>query len=158
MRLAGHGFVFCCFNGNVKITPHMFDIWMRLLQRVPGSILWLVKGSPEAERNLQREAQARGIDPARLVFAGRVPRAEYLARLRCADLFLDTFPWNAHGTASNALWASLPIVTYAGRCLQTRVAGSLLRTIGLPELVTSSFDEYETLAYSLATRPGRLAT
>jgi protein O-GlcNAc transferase len=151
------GFVFCCFNGNVKITPRIFDVWMRLLQRVPESVLWLVKGSPEAERNLQREAKARGVDPARLVFADRVPRAEYLARLRSADLFLDTFPWNAHGTASNALWAGLPIVTYAGRAFQTRVAGSLLRTIGLPELVTSSFDEYEALAYSLATEPARLA-
>ena len=106
---------------------------------------------------MQREAETRGVDPARLVFADRVPRAEYLARLRCADLFLDTFPWNAHGTASNALWAGLPIVTYAGRCLQTRVAGSLLRSIGLPELVTSSFEQYEALAFSLATEPERLA-
>lgn len=151
------GFVFCCFNGNLKITPRMFDVWMRLLQRVPGSVLWLVKDSPETERNLQREAEARGIDPARLVFADRVPRTEYLARLRCADLFLDTFPWNAHGTASNALWADLPIVTYAGRCLQTRVAGSLLRAVGLPELITASFEQYEALAFTLASEPARLA-
>ena len=151
------GFVFCSFNQNLKITPHLFDVWMRLLQRVPESVLWLVSDSPEAERNLQREADARRVDPARLVFAHRVSRAEYLARLACADLFLDTFPWNAHGTASNALWAGLPIVTYAGRSLQTRVAGSLLRTIGLPELVTNSLEEYEALAFSLATEPKRLA-
>jgi predicted O-linked N-acetylglucosamine transferase (SPINDLY family) len=108
------GFVFCSFNQNLKITPLLFGAWMRLLQRVAGSVLWLVKDFPEAERNLRREAAARGIDPSRLIFADRVPTPEYLARLRVADLFLDTLPWNAHGTASNALFAGLPIVTCAG--------------------------------------------
>ena len=151
------GFVFCCFNGNLKITPRVFDVWMRLLQSVPGSVLWLLKGSAAAEQNLRREAEARGIAPARLSFATRIPLDEHLARHRLADLFLDTFPYNAHTTASDALWAGLPIVTFAGRAFHARVAGSLLHAIGLPDLVTSSLEEYEALAFSLATEPDRLA-
>lgn len=156
--LPDDGFVFCSFNQLIKFTPDLFSVWMRLLARVPGSVLWLRSGDETANRNLLVEASARGIEPARLVFASRVPsRAEHLARQRLAGLFLDTFPYNAHSTACDALWAGLPIVTCAGRSFQSRVAGSLLRAVGLPDLVTTSFEEYEALAFSLATEPARLA-
>lgn len=150
------GFVFCCFNNNFKITPRMFDIWMRLLSGLPGSVLWILKDHADVEPNLRREAESRGVDPVRLVFAPRVPSADHLARHRCADLFLDTLPYNAHTTASDALWAGLPIVTCAGKSFQSRVAGSLLHAIGLPDLITSSLQDYEALALSLATQPERL--
>ena len=107
--LPAEGFVFCCFNTSWKITPAVFDAWMRLLQAVPGSVLWLLRDNPDAEANLRKEAAARGTDPARLVFAGRLAPAEHLARHRLADLFLDTLPYNAHTTASDALWAGLPL-------------------------------------------------
>src|SRR5262249_50759059 len=109
------GFVFCCFNNTYKITPPVFDAWMRLLRQVPGSVLWLFRDNEAAERNLRREAAARGIDPARLVFAGRVGVEDHLARQRLAGLFLDTLPYNAHTTASDALWAGLPVVTCLGQ-------------------------------------------
>ncbi len=155
--LPDEGFVFCCFNNNFKITPGMFEVWMRLLKRIPGSVFWILKDQPTVETNLRREAEARGIDPGRLVFAPRIlPLADHLARHRLADLFLDTFPYNAHTTASDALWAGLPIVTCAGKTFPARVAGSLLRAIGLPDLVTTSLEEYEALAFKLATVPARL--
>jgi predicted O-linked N-acetylglucosamine transferase (SPINDLY family) len=142
--------VFCCFNNNYKLTPEVFDVWMRLLRAVPASVLWLLGVNEVAERNLRREAEARGFDPKRLVFAPRVKQAEHLARHRLADLFLDTLPYNAHTTSSDALWAGLPVLTCAGATFSGRVAGSLLHAVGLPELVTSSLEEYEALAMKLA--------
>jgi protein O-GlcNAc transferase len=151
------GTVFCSFNNNFKITPPMFDVWMRLLHRVAGSVLWLRAGSPAAERNLRREAEARGVAPERLVFAPLVALEDHLARHRCADLFLDTLPYNAHTTASDALWAGLPLVTCLGETFAGRVAASLLDAVGLPELVTRSLEDYEALAFALATDAARLA-
>jgi predicted O-linked N-acetylglucosamine transferase (SPINDLY family) len=151
------GFVFCCFNAAWKITPALFDTWMRLLAAMPGSLLWLLDDNPTARRNLKARALARGVDPARLVFAPRLPSAAHLARHRLADLFLDTLPYNAHTTASDALWAGLPVLTCQGQQFDGRVAGSLLETMGLPELVTRDLEEYETLALALAHDPARLA-
>jgi predicted O-linked N-acetylglucosamine transferase (SPINDLY family) len=155
--LPEEGFVFCCFNSCYKITPELFDVWMRLLGRVSGSVLWLLEANPTAVRNLQREAAARGVDPRRLVLASAKPHAEYLAQHRLADLFLDTLPINAHTTASDALWAGLPLLTCRGSAFAGRVAASLLRTVGLPELITANLAEYEALAFELATTPQRLA-
>ena len=151
-------FVFCCFNAHHKISPDMFDGWMRLLKTVPGSVLWLRDASPGINARLVREATARGIDGARLVFAGKEAHfARHLGRQGQADLFLDTFPYNAHVTASDALWAGLPIVTLRGRSYVSRVAASFLSTLGLEELIVESLPEYERLAASLATDPQRLA-
>jgi protein O-GlcNAc transferase len=157
MSLPDDGFVFCCFNNNWKITPAMFDVWMRLLHQVEGSVLWLLRDNEGAERNLCREAWQRGVDPSRLVFAGRLPHAEHLARHRLADLFLDTLPYNAHTTASDALWAGLPVVTCMGEAFAGRVGASLLHSAGVPELITSNLQEYEALALRLARDPDRLA-
>jgi predicted O-linked N-acetylglucosamine transferase (SPINDLY family) len=151
--LPDDGFVFCCFNKSYKIRRPIFDVWMRLLAAVPGSVLWLLQDNDGAERNLRREAAAHGIDPARLVFAGRASLEDHLARHRLADLFLDTLPYNAHTTASDALWAGLPIVTCLGQAFAGRVAASLLNAIGLPELVTHNLTDYEALALRLATDP-----
>ncbi|WP_019141866.1 tetratricopeptide repeat protein [Noviherbaspirillum massiliense] len=150
-------FVFCSFNNNYKITPAVFDIWMRLLHQIAGSVLWLYEGNAAAAANLRREAQARGIAPEQLVFAPRLPQAEHLARQQLADLFLDTLPVNAHTTASDALWAGLPVLTCTGQAFAGRVATSLLHAVGLPELVTQSLDEYEALALRLASMPAELA-
>src|SRR6516162_1117897 len=150
------GCVFCCFNNNWKITPEVFSVWIRLLHAVEGSVLWLVRDNESVERNLRKEAQARGIDPARLVFAGRLPLEDHLARHRLADLFLDTLPYNAHTTASDALWVGLPVLTCMGNAFAGRVAASLLNAIGLPELVTHSIEDYETLALRLAKHPSLL--
>jgi len=155
--LPQHGFVFCCFNNSYKITPTFFDIWMRLLRAVPKSVLWLLGANTWARANLTREAVARGIEPERLVFAPKLALAEHLTRHRLADLFLDTLPYNAHTTASDALWAGLPLLTCAGNTFAGRVAGSLLRAIGLDELVTTALEEYEALALRLAREPERLA-
>jgi predicted O-linked N-acetylglucosamine transferase (SPINDLY family) len=152
------GFVFCSFNNNYKITPAEFDIWMRLLARVDGSVLWLLRDNEWAETNLRKEAQARGVDPGRLIFADRMALPDHLARHRCADLFLDSFNCNGHTTASDALWAGLPIVTRLGESFAARVAGSLLHAIGMPELVTETALDYERMALDLATNPDRLAT
>jgi len=149
--LPEQGFVFCCFNGSWKINAKVFDVWMRLLHAVDGSVLWLLRDNPGAERNLRNAARARGIDPGRLVFAGRVPLEEHLARHRLADLFLDTLPYNAHTTASDTLWSGLPLITQKGDAFPGRVAASLLNAIGLPELVTHSTADYEALARRLAT-------
>jgi protein O-GlcNAc transferase len=151
------GFVFACFNNSYKITPVEFDIWMRLLKQVDGSVLWLLKGTPETENNLRRETQARGVDPARLVFAPRVAVGDHLARHDLADLFVDTFIVNAHTTASDALWAGLPVVALAGNSFVARVSASLLHACGLDELVTGTAADYEALALSLARDPERLA-
>lgn len=151
------GFVFCSFNNNYKITPAVFDVWMRLLKQVPGSVLWLLGANAVASANLKREAQARGIPSDRLVFAPRMPQKEHLARQQAADLFLDTLPVNAHTTASDALWAGLPVLTCSGNAFAGRVAGSLLHAVGMPELVTRSLEEYEALALKVATSPATLA-
>jgi predicted O-linked N-acetylglucosamine transferase (SPINDLY family) len=151
------GFVFCCFNNNYKITPEVFSIWMRVLERVPGSVLWLLEANALAQENLRREAQRRGVAPERLVFAPTLPADEHLARLRLADLFLDTRPVNAHTTASDALWAGLPLVTCTDDAFASRVAASLLHAIGLPELAASDPQEYEAIALRIATTPSLLA-
>lgn len=151
------GFVFCCFNNNYKITPPVFSIWMRLLREIPGSTLWLLKDNDGARRNLQAAAQASGIDPARLVFAPRLAHSEHLVRHRLADLFLDTLPYNAHTTASDALWAGLPVLTCAGSAFAGRVAGSLLGAVGLGDLVTYEAQDYEAMALKLARAPRLLA-
>jgi protein O-GlcNAc transferase len=149
--LPDDGFVFCCFNNNWKITAPVFDIWMRLLGAVEGSVLWLLQDNGGAEGNLRKEAAARGIDPARLVFATRMEPEDHLARHRLADLFVDTLPYNAHTTASDALWVGLPVLTCRGASFAGRVATSLLRAAGLPELTTRDLGEYEALALRLAT-------
>jgi predicted O-linked N-acetylglucosamine transferase (SPINDLY family) len=151
------GFVFCCFNNNYKITPPTFDGWMRILQRVEDSVLWLLQDNPLAAENLRKEAQARGVSPQRLVFAQRMPLDEHLARQKLADLFIDTLPYNAHTTTSDALWAGLPVLTCAGESFASRVAASLLKAIGLPELVTHSQQDFEDLAVELASQPQQLA-
>lgn len=150
------GFVFCCFNNNYKITPNIFDCWMRILIRVEGSVLWLLEDNLTAANNLRREASARGISIDRLVFAKRMPLPEHLARHHAADLFIDTLPCNAHTTASDALWAGLPVLTCIGESFSGRVAASLLNAIDLGELITSSKEEYEALAVYLATNPMKL--
>jgi predicted O-linked N-acetylglucosamine transferase (SPINDLY family) len=157
LGLPAAGFVFCCFNNNYKITPRTFDIWMRLLSGVPGSVLWLLEGNAAAVRNLRQEAQRRGVNPERLVFAPRMNLPEHLARHRQADLFVDTLPCNAHTTASDALWAGLPLLTCTGGTFAGRVSASLLHAAGLPELVTDSLDAYEARARELATAAGELA-
>jgi protein O-GlcNAc transferase len=151
--LPEEGFVFCCFNQNWKITPEVFDVWMRLLNAIESSVLWLLRDNKSAERKLRHEAQARGVDPTRLVFADRSPSEDHLARHRLADLFLDTTPYNAHTTASDALRVGVPVVTQLGEAFAGRVAASLLNAIGLPELVTRGMTEYEALALRLAREP-----
>ncbi|WP_284262980.1 UDP-N-acetylglucosamine-peptide N-acetylglucosaminyltransferase [Bradyrhizobium iriomotense] len=148
--LADDAFVYCAFNRTSKITPPLFDAWMRLLTKTAGSVLWLLDGDPVARENLKREAVARGIAAERIVFAPHVPTDEHLARHQLADLFLDTLPYNAHTTASDALWAGLPVLTCLGTAFAGRVAASLLNAVGLPELVTRSLDEYESLALRIA--------
>jgi len=151
------GFVFCSFNNNFKITPEMFGVWMELLKEVPGSVLWLLEGNRFAPANLCREAKRRGVAAERLVFAPHKPLAEHLARHRLADLFLDTFPYNAHTTASDALWVGCPVLTMAGETFASRVAASLLRVLGLPELITRSLADYQDAALRLARNAGLLA-
>jgi protein O-GlcNAc transferase len=157
MGLPNEGLVFCCFNASYKISRKEFDIWMRLLGKVENSVLWLLKSNKWAEQNLKREAEARGVSAERLIFAEKVPPDEHLARQKLADLFLDTFNVNAHTTTSDALWAGLPVLTKLGEGFAARVAASLLRAIGLPELITESEEAYEALALALATDPNELA-
>ena len=155
--LPERGLVFCCFNNAYKILPEVFAVWMRLLARLPGSVLWLLETGSQAKANLRREAAAAGIDGERLIFAPRVAVGAHVARNAAADLFLDTYPYGAHTTANDALLAGLPLVTCVGDTLVSRIAGSQLNTIGLPELITASLAEYEALALALATDPVRLA-
>ena len=155
--LPEHGFVFCCFNHNWKITAPLFDIWMRLLDQVDGSVLWLLQGNETIRANLKREAQARGIDPERVIFAGRTTPELHLARQQLADLFLDTLPYNAHTTASDALWAGLPVVTTPGNSFPARVAASILQVADVPELIADDLAAYEVLALKLATDAKTLA-
>jgi predicted O-linked N-acetylglucosamine transferase (SPINDLY family) len=157
--LPERGLVFCCFNNGFKITPEVFTIWMRLLREIDGSVLWLSPANSNAPGNLRREAERRGIAADRLIFASRVPLNEdHLARLRHADLFLDTTPYNAHATACDALWAGVPVLTCSGPSFASRVAGSLLGAVGLPELITGSLEDYEALALKLARDPALLAS
>ena len=156
LGLPGHGFVFCCFNNNFKILPTTFASWMRMLKAVEGSVLWLFKDNSWAVENLKKEALKQGVDAQRLVFAERMPLPEHLARHRQADLFLDTLPYNAHTTASDALWAGLPVLTLMGQSFASRVAASLLNAIGLPELIPNTQEEYEALAIELAMNPQKL--
>ena len=156
VRLPETGFVFCCFNNNYKITPDVFDVWMRLLRNVRDSVLWLLEDNPLASSNLRREAEERGVAPERLVFAPRLKPDEHLARHALADLFLDTLPCNAHTTASDALWAGLPLLTCMGGTFPGRVAGSLLNAVGLPELITHDLESYEARALELASTPPML--
>ena len=156
--LPDDGFVFCSFNNTYKITPPIFDVWMRLLTNVEGSVLWLSSLNKAARENLKREAQARGVAPERLIFAPRMENpADHLARHQLADIFLDTLYYNAHTTASDALWAGLPLITCEGQTFASRVGSSLLRAVGLPELVTTSLEDYEALALKLARDPALLA-
>jgi predicted O-linked N-acetylglucosamine transferase (SPINDLY family) len=156
--LPEHAFVYCSFNNNFKFTAEVFAAWMRILGQVPGSVLWLLADNDTARENMLRAADAAGIARARIVFAPRVAPQEYLARFALADLMLDTFPYNAGTTASDALWMGTPIVTLAGRSYISRMAGSLLTAIGLPDLITDSLAAYERLAVDLGRAPARIAS
>jgi protein O-GlcNAc transferase len=151
------GMVFCSFNEAYKITPTMFDVWMRLLQQTPGSVLWLFASNSRAPENLRREARVRGVDPQRLIFAPRLSHTAHLGRLALADLVLDTLPYNAHTTASDALWSGVPVLTCPGETFASRVAGSLLQTMGLPELIADNLEHYQRKARELAEQPEILA-
>jgi predicted O-linked N-acetylglucosamine transferase (SPINDLY family) len=151
------GFVFCSFNNTYKISPREFDIWMRLLKRVEGSVLWLFKGNDYAAQNLRKEALKRGVDPDRLIFAEKLSQSEHLARHKHADLLLDTFNVNAHTTASDALWAGLPLVTLPGEQFAARVAASILTAANLPELIAKDEVDYEAIALDLALNPEKIA-
>ena len=151
------GFVFCCFNNSYKIIPEVFDIWMRILGRVNGSVLWLVANDNLVEKNLHKEAEARNVDGGRLIFAPRMPYPEHLARLSLANLFLDTAPYNAGTTASDALWAGLPILTRVVDGFAGKMAASLLNATGLAELIASTPQDYEDLAIEFATNPEKMA-
>lgn len=153
LGLPERGFVFCCFNNNYKISPEIFSSWLRILSSIEGSVLWLFEGNPSVANNLKRVAQKNGVDSSRLIFAPRMESSDHLARYELADLFLDTFPCNAHTTASDSLWAGVPILTIKGNSFSARVASSLLHAIGLPELSTTSKEEYEALAIKLAINP-----
>jgi predicted O-linked N-acetylglucosamine transferase (SPINDLY family) len=157
LGLPSGGFVFCCFNNNNKILPEVFDRWMRILSRTENSVLWLQQANETAAGNLRKEASRRGIDGGRLIFADRVTSLnEHLSRLRAADLFLDTFPYNAHATSLDTLWAGVPLLTYPGKSFASRVAASLVSTVGLPELIAGSPSQYEEKALELAADPVRL--
>jgi len=155
--LPDDAFVFCCFNNSYKILPEMLARWIRILARVPGSVLWLIEENAVAAANLRKQAEVHGIEAARLIFAPRQPLPQHLARHRLADLFLDTLPYNAHTTASDALWAGLPLLTCRGTAFAGRVAASLLEAVGLPELIAETPDQYETMAVELARSPHKLA-
>jgi predicted O-linked N-acetylglucosamine transferase (SPINDLY family) len=154
--LPAEGPVLCCFNNSFKLTPDCFDIWMRLLLAHPAAVLWLVAQHALTQRNLRHEAQRRGVDPNRLIFAAQLPYEQHLARLGCADLFLDTLPFNGGTTVSDALWAGLPVISCSGEALASRMGGSLLRAVGLDELVSSDLAGYERLALALLADRRRL--
>ncbi|MDC0152987.1 hypothetical protein OAI81_01830 [Candidatus Pelagibacter sp.] len=156
LGLPKDGFVFCCFNNNYKITPQVFDVWMRLLERVENSVLWILSENINISKNLKKEATLRGVDFNRIVFAERIKMNEHLARQKVADLFIDTFPYTGHTTASDALWVGLPVLTRIGKSFASRVSASLLNAIGLSELATNSEKEYEDLAIELATNSAKL--
>ena len=153
LNLPEDAFVFCSFNNNFKITPEMFDLWCKLLRQVPDSVLWMLADNPAAQKNLMAEAKKRGVEPSRLIFASRMSNQDHLARHAAADLLLDTFPCNAHTTASDALFMGVPLVTLMGETFASRVAASILKAAGHPELVAQSMSEYETIALRLARNP-----
>jgi predicted O-linked N-acetylglucosamine transferase (SPINDLY family) len=153
--LPEQGFVFCSFNNSYKYTPEIFAVWLELLRQVPGSVLWLLADNPWAEQNLREAAESQGFSSDRLVFANRVSPENYLARYLVADLFLDTFPFNAGTTASDCLWMGCPLVTLTGRSFGARMAGALLTAAGLPELITYTLADYERVALALANDPAR---
>jgi predicted O-linked N-acetylglucosamine transferase (SPINDLY family) len=152
-----NGFIFACFNSNYKILPAMFESWMRILQAIEGSVLFLYSGNEWAQANLIREAEKKGIDSQRVIFGKQLPTDEYLARYQVCDLFLDTSPYNAGTTASDALWAGLPVLTLMGNSFASRMAASLLKAIDLPELITTNQSAYEDRAIELANNPQQLA-
>ncbi len=152
------GFVYCAFNNNHKMSEPVWRTWMRVLRQVPGSVLWLLADNDFAKANLSRVAAQEGVDPARLVFAPRALPADYLARFAVADLFLDTFPYNAGTTASDCLWMGTPLLTRSGRSYISRMAGSLLTAVGLPDLITTSIEEYEARAVQIGLQPARAAS
>jgi len=154
--LPEEGFVFCCFNNTYKITPTSFDSWGRILEKVEGSVLLIYADNESAQINLTKEIALRGIDPSRLIFGKRLPKPEYLARYRLADLFLDTHPYNAGATSSDALRMGLPVLTCIGNSFASRMGASILYAINLPELITTTQEEYESLAIELATHPEKL--
>ena len=156
LGLPKNSFVFCCFNQNYKITPSVFDIWMRLLKKVEKSVLWLIKDNDVAVYNLKKEAEKRGVKSDRIIFAKHMPVPEHLARHKIADLFVDTFPYTAHTTCSDALWSGLPVITRMGQSFASRVAGSLLNAVNLKELITKTEKEYEDLILKLAKNPKQL--
>ena len=156
LGLPSDKFIFCCFNNNFKITPEIFTVWMNILKRVENSVLWLFEDNDCIRNNLIKEAEIRGVSGDRLVFAKRISQQDHLARHRVADLFLDTLPYNAHTTASDALWCGLPVITIMGESFPGRVAASLLKAVGLPELITHTPDEYEALAIKLASNSAEL--
>jgi predicted O-linked N-acetylglucosamine transferase (SPINDLY family) len=147
------GVVYCCFNSTYKITPTVFSSWMRILGAVEGSVLWLLASSPKCIENLRAEAALRAVDPSRLIFAEQQPLEEHLARYKHADLFLDTGPCSAHTTASDALWAGVPVLTCMGSSFASRVAASLLHAVGMPEMVVNAWQDYEALAIGLGHDP-----
>ena len=154
--LPEEGFVFCCFNNTYKFTPTIFDSWARILQQVENSVLIVYANNETSTANLSEEIKHRGVDPSRLIFADTIDRPSYLARYRTADLFLDTHPYNAGTTASDALKMGLPMITYLGNCYQARMGASILNSLNLPELITHSLEEYESLAIELATNPEKM--
>jgi predicted O-linked N-acetylglucosamine transferase (SPINDLY family) len=156
LGLPESGFVFCCFNNAYKILPATFDSWMRIMRTVDGSVLWLMQTNATATSNLRREAERRGVDGSRLLFAPLAELHDHLARYRQADLFLDTAPYNAHTTASDALWAGVPVLTLIGRSFASRVAASLLQAVQLPELIAGNAEQYEAMAIELAMSPAKL--
>ena len=157
LGLPSDAFVFCCFNNNYKILPSIFDGWMRILREVENSVLWLLEDNKWASENLKKEALLRGVSDKRLIFANRIKLSEHLARHHCADLFLDTFPYNAHTTSSDALWTGLPVLTLRGQSFASRVTSSLLNALDLPELIANSYQEYVALAIHFASDPKKLA-
>jgi len=157
-NLPHNSFIYCCFNNSYKILPATFASWMRILNSVENSVLWLLQENLTAKNNLLMEADKFGIDPCRIIFAERMPPSDHLARHHMADLFLDTFPYNAHTTASDALWAGLPVLTRTGESFASRVAASLLYSIDLPELVTNTVEKYEALAIEFGQNPILLNT
>jgi protein O-GlcNAc transferase len=157
MGLPQNATVYCCFNNTNKLNPHVFGLWMNILKRVSGSVLWLIASNKFIAPNLRKEAEACGVDPTRLIFATRVAREDYFARYRCADVFLDTLPYNAHTTACDALWGGLPVLTQMGETFAARVAGSAVATLGIPEMIVTSDQEYEDRAVALAHAPNELA-
>lgn len=154
--LPSKGFIFCCFNSNYKISPDIFDIWMNILKQVKNSVLWLYRTSEEVDQNLLKEAEIRGINHDRLIFATNLPNNEHLKRIIFADLFLDTFPCNAHTTASDSLRMGVPLITLMGNSFASRVAGSILTSLNMEELITNSKEEYQRLAIKLASNPSEL--